>query len=266
MSLPPPRVPGMEEELEAALPSSILELSPRPLVAFHGLAEMHVSVSAKLSLLRTANLESLPPPSQKPRRQTFDGIQTQEPLLHNHSLSPSSSGISLPLLSSPPHPSPPLPFPSLLPSISTYLCSTCKIQSSLPIHPPPTARPDSISRITLPGFDWATHFFLRCASWWDPQGWLALKARPPQASRHCHLRAVGTERRRSPSPPFLPGHLSMAASILTGVFSCRNGARGSIRSHTGGSHGNCAVGGRGAQSQVRGMEHAPLSERSMWPQ
>jgi hypothetical protein len=206
MSLPPPRVQGMEEELEAALPSSILELSPRPLVALHGLAEMHVSVSAKLSLLRTANLDSLPPPSQKPKRQTFDGIQTQEPLLHNHSLSPASSGTSLP--------------PSL-PSITTYLSSTCKIQSSCPTRSP--AHSSSIWRSHCLA-DWAAQSIRRCASWGDPQGWLALKARSPQASRHCHLRAVGTERRRSPSPPFLPFCPSTAASNLTSDFLCRNGA------------------------------------------
>lgn len=85
MAVPLPRVPAMEEELDSVLPFNLMEAPYNPLIALHGLTELHASVSAKLPQLRIADLESLPPSSQKPRRQSFDGthLPTSSPLTNN---------------------------------------------------------------------------------------------------------------------------------------------------------------------------------------
>jgi hypothetical protein len=65
----------MEEEYNAALPADLLRLPPFPLIGLHGLAELHPTVSTCMTLVRTADLDSLPVVTHKPKHTSYDTVR-----------------------------------------------------------------------------------------------------------------------------------------------------------------------------------------------
>lgn len=57
------------------MPPGLLRQAVMPLVALHGMPEIHASLAKHMPLIRAVDLQQLPQPSAKPRRTTYEGYQ-----------------------------------------------------------------------------------------------------------------------------------------------------------------------------------------------
>jgi len=65
----------MQAEVDAAMPPALLRQIQVPLIALHGMAEMHAALTKHMHLIRTVDLQHLPTPSAKARRTSYEGYQ-----------------------------------------------------------------------------------------------------------------------------------------------------------------------------------------------
>ena len=65
----------MQAEVDTAMPPALLRQIQVPLIALHGMAEMHAALTKHMHLIRTVDLQHLPTPSAKARRTSYEGYQ-----------------------------------------------------------------------------------------------------------------------------------------------------------------------------------------------
>ena len=66
---------SLQAELDAAIPPELLRQPVMPLVALHGMVEMHAALAKHMTLIRAVDIQQLPTASAKARRTTYEGYQ-----------------------------------------------------------------------------------------------------------------------------------------------------------------------------------------------
>jgi len=63
----------MDEEVDAAMPPELLRQAVMPMIALHGMVDMHPALAKHMPLIRAVDIQQLPPASSKSRRTTYEG-------------------------------------------------------------------------------------------------------------------------------------------------------------------------------------------------